>query len=195
MAKVLDEPCSIARSLSVLGEKWTFLVLREALLGATRFAEFRDALGVAPDVLSARLATLVDHGLMVKVGYREPGSRGRAAYELTPAGRELWVVLAALQEWGDVHLPWPQGPAVVRRDAASGQAVRVAFVDEQGRQVDPADVVATRTAASSVADGPQPIGFTALVMIDRGVPNAQMPPILGPAFRSSDERLVRGLWC
>ena len=89
------EPCAIARSLGVLGERWTFLIVREALWGATRFGEFRDALGVAPDVLTARLARLVDAGVMEKVPYQEPGSRQRWAYELTPAGRDLQVVLGA----------------------------------------------------------------------------------------------------
>ena len=60
MGKVPDSACSIARSLGVLGERWTFLILREAFLGATKFAEFRDRLGVAPDVLSDRLSTLVE---------------------------------------------------------------------------------------------------------------------------------------
>ena len=59
MAKVPDSSCSIARSLGVLGERWTFLILREAFSGLTRFAEFRDSLGIAPDVLADRLATLV----------------------------------------------------------------------------------------------------------------------------------------
>ncbi len=151
--EVLDGPCSIARSLSVLGERWTFLVLREALGGSTRFAQFRDALGVAPDVLSARLAKLVEYGVMKKVSYRDPGSRTRAAYELTPAGRELQVVLAALQEWGDVHLPWPQGPNIERRVAGNGPVVRVVFMDEEGHQVDPTDVVAVPMAAASAPVG------------------------------------------
>jgi len=66
MAKIPDDACSIARTLGVVGERWTLLILREAFLGATRFAEFRDRLGVAPDVLSDRLATLVEHGVMAR---------------------------------------------------------------------------------------------------------------------------------
>jgi DNA-binding HxlR family transcriptional regulator len=62
MAKIPESSCSIARSLGVLGERWTFLILREAFFGVTRFAGFRDRLGVAPDVLSDRLATLVEYG-------------------------------------------------------------------------------------------------------------------------------------
>ena len=140
MAKVPESTCSIARSLGVLGERWTFLILREAFLGATRFAEFRDQLGVAPDVLSERLATLVEYGVMAREPYREPGSRSRSAYRLTPAGRELQVILGALQQWGDEHLPRPEGPSMLRRVRGTGRPVHVGFVDERGREVQPADV-------------------------------------------------------
>ena len=140
MAKVPESTCSIARSLGVLGERWTFLILREAFLGATRFAEFRDQLGVAPDVLSERLATLVEYGVMAREPYREPGARSRSAYRLTPAGRELQVVLGALQQWGDEHLPRPEGPSMLRRVRGTDRPVHVGFVDERGREVQPADV-------------------------------------------------------
>ena len=140
MAKNPDEACSIARTLGVVGERWTFLILREAFLGASRFAEFRDRLGVAPDVLSDRLATLVEHGVMEREPYREPGARARSAYRLTPAGRELQVVLSALQQWGDEHLPRPKGPSMLRRVRGTGGPVRVGYLDEQGREVRPADV-------------------------------------------------------
>jgi DNA-binding HxlR family transcriptional regulator len=96
--KVPESSCSIARSLGVLGERWTFLILREALTGATRFSQFRDALGIAPDVLTERLNTLVEYGVMTREPYQEAGSRSRFAYDLTPAGRELQVVLLALQQ-------------------------------------------------------------------------------------------------
>jgi DNA-binding HxlR family transcriptional regulator len=140
MAKVPESSCSIARSLGVLGERWTFLILREAFLGATRFAEFRDRLGVAPDVLSERLATLVEYGVMDREPYREPGARSRSAYRLTPAGRELQVVLSALQQWGDEHLPRPEGPSMLRRVRGTERPVRVGYVDERGREIQPADV-------------------------------------------------------
>ena len=101
MPKVPDSSCSIARSLGVLGERWTFLILREAFSGLSRFAEFRDSLGIAPDVLTDRLSTLVKYGVLEKAAYQEPGARARSAYLLTLAGRQLFVVLAALQQWGD----------------------------------------------------------------------------------------------
>jgi len=147
VSKVPDSSCSIARSLGVLGERWTFLILREAFGGLTRFAEFRDSLGIAPDVLADRLATLVTYGVMERVAYQEPGSRSRSAYVLTPAGRELHVVLAALQQWGDQHLPWPEGPSILRRVRGSDQPVHVGFVDDEGKEIPPADFATIRTAA------------------------------------------------
>ena len=137
MAKVPDAVCSIERTLGVLGERWTFLILREAFLGATRFVEFRDRLGVAPDVLTDRLATLVEYGVLEREPYREPGARSRFAYRLTPAGRELQVVLAALQQWGDKHLPRPEGPYMLRRIAGTDAPVHVGYVDPDGREVPP----------------------------------------------------------
>ena len=147
MSKVPDSSCAIARSLGVLGERWTFLILREATLGVTRFAQFRDSLGIAPDVLTERLATLVEYGVLERVAYQEPGSRSRSAYVLTPAGRELSVVLAALQQWGDEHLPWPEGPSMLRRVRDSDRPVHVGFVDDRGREVPAEDVAMIRTDA------------------------------------------------
>jgi DNA-binding HxlR family transcriptional regulator len=144
--KMLDSTCSISRSLGVLGERWTFLVLREAVSGTTRFAKFREALGLTPDVLTDRLATLVEHGVMVRESYQDAGSRPRDAYVLTEAGRELLVVLAALQQWGDRHMPWPEGPSVLRRARDTGRPVHVGFVDEEGREVAAEDVELLRTA-------------------------------------------------
>jgi len=147
MAKVPESTCSIARSLGVLGERWTFLILREAFLGATKFAEFRDGLGVAPDVLSDRLATLVEYGIMAREPYREPGARSRSAYLLTPAGQELQVVLAALQQWGDEHLPRHGGPSMLRRVRDTDRPVHVGYVDENGQEVAPADFAMIPTDA------------------------------------------------
>ena len=140
MGKVPESDCSIARSLGVLGERWTFLILREAFLGATKFAEFRDRLGVAPDVLSDRLSTLVEYGVMEREPYQEPGARQRSAYRVTPAGSELRVVLHALQQWGDRYLPRPEGPSMLRRIRGTDLPVHVGYVDDQGNEVAPADV-------------------------------------------------------
>ncbi len=83
------ERCSIARSLEVVGQKWSLLILREAFWGRTRFAEFRARLGVAPDVLTDRLGRLVDAGILQRRPYREDGEREREEYVLTEAGPAL----------------------------------------------------------------------------------------------------------
>ncbi len=140
-----EQTCSIARSLEVLGERWTFLVLREAMTGTTRFADFRAALGVASDVLSDRLSTLVAAGVLEKRPYREPGARARDSYHVTRVGRELQVVLGALQQWGDEHRPYAPGPTVLRRSAA-GRPLHVAFVDDEGTEVPLDEVRFVRTA-------------------------------------------------
>jgi DNA-binding HxlR family transcriptional regulator len=151
-SKVLDPNCSIARSLGVLGERWTFLILREAIDGVTRFAQFRDALGIAPDVLTDRLTTLVDYGVMSRVPYQEPGSRTRYAYTLTPAGEELHVALGSLQQWGDAYLPRPDGPTIERRARKTNRPVHVGFIDDRGREVTANEVAAIRTSAYPAPD-------------------------------------------
>jgi DNA-binding HxlR family transcriptional regulator len=145
MSKVPDTSCSIARSLGVLGERWTFLILRDAFEGMSRFAEFRESLGIASDILSDRLSTLVEYGVMEKTEYQEPGERRRSAYGLTDAGRELFVVLAGLQQWGDQHLPWAEGPSLLRRDKRTGDTVHVGFIGSHGQEVAPENVTFTPT--------------------------------------------------
>ncbi|XVS64730.1 winged helix-turn-helix transcriptional regulator [Actinosynnema sp. CA-299493] len=133
-----DGNCSLVKAVDLVGERWTFLVLREALAGATRFSEFRARLGIASDVLAARLAKLVDSGLLARQSYREPGQRPRDGYCLTEAGRQVNVVLCALQEWGDAHLPDTVSTVVYRAD--DGRRVRVRFVDGEGAVVPAGDV-------------------------------------------------------
>lgn len=150
-----DSSCSVSRSLGVLGENWTFLILREALTGTTRFADFRTALGLAADVLSRRLTTLVQYGVMSQEPYREPGSRTRYEYHLTDAGRELEVVLGALQQWGDRHLPRAEGPSIERRALRTDRPVHVAFVDNLGYEVPWGDVATVRTDAYPKDEAPE----------------------------------------
>ncbi len=133
--------CSIARTLEVVGERWSLLVVREAFRGRTRFAEFRDALGIASDVLTARLRTLVEAGILERRPYQDAGARERYSYHLTPAGVDLRLVLGALQQWGDVHRPSGFGPAAILRSTRDGGTARVAFVDGDDRAVPVTDVV------------------------------------------------------
>lgn len=135
VAKFADSSCSVSRSLAVLGERWTLLIVRDALAGTTKFEVFRESLRIGTDVLTDRLATLVDAGVLEKVAYQEPGRRVRYEYHLTEAGRQLHVVIGGLQIWGDANLPRPSGPTTQRLDRRTGRPVRVAFVDEDGHQL------------------------------------------------------------
>lgn len=140
IARLQDSSCSVARSLSILGERWTLLVIREALTGTTKFETFREHLAITPDVLSDRLGTLVENGVMRRSEYREPGSRARYEYFLTSTGEDLHVVIGALQQWGDANLPHPAAPTAVRRSASTGSPAHVAFVDTEGKELPLEDV-------------------------------------------------------
>lgn len=148
-----DPTCGIARSLEVLGERWALLVVREISLGRTRFSEFRASLGVSPDILTARLTTLVEFGVLARQSYRSPGEREREEYLLTDAGRDLIVVLAALGSWGNVHRPPEPGSRTTYSDAETGETVRLAFTTADGREVRPGAVRMTKGSAADAAAG------------------------------------------
>jgi DNA-binding HxlR family transcriptional regulator len=135
-----DDACPIARTMSVLGQRWTVLIIREAMLGRSRFSEFRERLGVASDVLSARLSELVTAGILEAVDYQRPGDRTRQRYVLTDAGRDLAPVLGAMGKWGRVHRARPQSDAYRFVDTATGEAVGVTFCRPNGTSVRPAGV-------------------------------------------------------
>jgi DNA-binding HxlR family transcriptional regulator len=135
VAREPDLDCPIARSLSVFGERWTLLILREALLGATLFSEFSANLGIATDVLSQRLRTLVEAGVMQRVAYQEPGQRARDAYELTEGGRAAGLILGSLGQWAEKYLPRNAASTTTVTSTENGQKIHVAFVDESGREV------------------------------------------------------------
>jgi DNA-binding HxlR family transcriptional regulator len=139
--------CSIERCLNVLSDQWSFLIIREALMaGVERFADFQRRLSIAPNVLSQRLERLVDAGVMTKRSYQEPGSRARRSYHLTQSGKDLAIPLAALQQWGDQHVPRRSGPTVMRR-TPSGSDVRVGFLDDADNPVPLADCTFVRATS------------------------------------------------
>jgi DNA-binding HxlR family transcriptional regulator len=100
--------CSIARALEIMGERWTLLILRDSLLGMTRFEEFQESLGIASNTLTSRLKLLCREGVLERVS--DPERPGRPKYVLTDKGRELAPALIVLLKWGDRHYPTPNGP-------------------------------------------------------------------------------------
>ena len=139
--------CSIARTLQVLGEKWTLLILRESFYGATRFEQFHRVLQCPRNLLSQRLTLLVDEGILERSEYREPGSRARKEYHLTDMGHELMPILIAFREWGDRHKADPEGPPVLARHAGCGKDLRVTLTCAAGH-------VATTPDEIELVDGP-----------------------------------------
>ena len=97
-----EQECSVARTVSVIGDRWTLLVLRECFLRVRRFEAFQERLGITRPLLAARLRTLVAAGVLKKVAYQERPMRHE--YRLTPRGLDLYPVVMAIVHWGDVHM-------------------------------------------------------------------------------------------
>ncbi|MGY1617974.1 winged helix-turn-helix transcriptional regulator [Geodermatophilus sp. SYSU D00691] len=135
--------CSVAGTLAVVGEKWSLLVLREAFLGVRRFADFQRILGAPRAVLTDRLATLVDQGILKRVPYQAEGERQRHEYRLTRKGIDLYPTLVALMEWGDRWLD--DGPGMMElRHRDCGAPVHLALTCEDGHVLDSARDVTPR---------------------------------------------------
>jgi len=134
-----DQICSIARSLEVIGERWTLLILRDALLGLTRFEEFQASLGIASNVLSGRLKLLSDEQVLERVP--DPDRPGRPKYVLTAKGAELGPALVLLMKWGDRHYPAPGGPPRLTLHAGCGGEVGADFRCQRcDAQVEPVEL-------------------------------------------------------
>ncbi|MCK2239201.1 MULTISPECIES: helix-turn-helix domain-containing protein [unclassified Crossiella] len=114
-----NQECAIARTLEIIGERWTPLILRDCFFGLRRFTDLHRHLGLPRAVLSARLESLVGAGVLERSEYQP----GRHEYLLTERGQELWPVLTAMLAWGDKHLS-PNGPRVLQRHTVCGQDLR-----------------------------------------------------------------------
>lgn len=131
--------CGIAQALEQVGDRWMLLLVRDALLGATRFQQFEENLGIAKNVLADRLAKLVHYGVLDKERLDEPGQR--YAYRLTRKGRELWVLLTAMRLWSD---KWVFGeeqvPLRFRERGSRRWVAGLVAVDAEGAPVDASDL-------------------------------------------------------
>jgi DNA-binding HxlR family transcriptional regulator len=150
---------SVARALEIVGERWTLLILREAFFGVRRFGQLARNLQIPRPTLSARLRTLVDKGLLEKVPYaRDPD---RHEYRLTDPGRDLFAAIVILMQWGDHHLPHPQGPPIVLHHQSCDQTAEPVLVCAHCRQeitahnVTPEPGPGFRTEEPTLAGAPQ----------------------------------------
>jgi DNA-binding HxlR family transcriptional regulator len=130
--------CAIGAAVGILGERPTFLVLREAFNGVRRFGDMQQRTGMPRQVLSQRLSRLVAEGLLRKVRYREIGQRSRDEYRLTDKGLDLYPVLVALMEWGDRYAGGADGPPVLLRHRDCGEPVRLQLACTAGHVLESA---------------------------------------------------------
>jgi DNA-binding HxlR family transcriptional regulator len=113
---------SVGRALSLIGDRWTILILRETFFGVRRYGRFARNLGIPRPTLSLRLRKLVESGLLDRVLYSsEPA---RYEYRLTHAGRDLFPAVIALMRWGDTHLAGPEGAPIVLHHETCGSRTR-----------------------------------------------------------------------
>ncbi|MEO0600589.1 MAG: helix-turn-helix domain-containing protein [Myxococcota bacterium] len=131
-------PCSVARTVDLVGDPWTLLVLRDAFYGVRRFEQFQANLELARNVLAKRLASLVEAGIFERVPYQERPVRHE--YRLTDKGRALYDVVLAMMRFGDDWLA-PDGAPIALRSKADGRLLRPVVVDETtGDRIDPRSV-------------------------------------------------------
>jgi DNA-binding HxlR family transcriptional regulator len=118
------QTCSIARALEVVGERWTLLIVRDAVTGTCRFEEFQQSLGISRNILADRLGRLVQEGILERVRYQERPDRYE--YRLTQKGHDLHLALAALRQWGDTYLS--EKPPTLLRAKEDGRPVIAALI-------------------------------------------------------------------
>jgi DNA-binding HxlR family transcriptional regulator len=128
--------CSIARTLEVVGEKWTILILREALYGVRRFDDFEAVLHCPRNLLSERLRKLVDEGILSAEWYQEPGHRRRREYVLTRKGERLIPAVIGLMEWGDEFVADSEGPATYINHVGCGNRIHLELRCDQGHLIE-----------------------------------------------------------
>ncbi|WDZ97092.1 helix-turn-helix domain-containing protein [Herbaspirillum sp. WKF16] len=125
--------CPVARTLERVGEWWSILILRDALQGLTRFDQFQKSLDIAPNMLTRRLTTLVDAGMLERRQYSDRPPRFE--YVLTDLGRDFRTIIVALNSWGNKHFA-PEGPSVMLVDRDSGKQIDLGLVDRNtGKEI------------------------------------------------------------
>jgi DNA-binding HxlR family transcriptional regulator len=138
-AELLDENCAIARSAGILGERWVWVILRQAFNGARRFEDFQRGIGLARNVLSERLNWLVDHGIMERRPYTEHSARELNEYRLTAKGRALFPVYVALMQWGNQWTGLPAPPVDLLHKPCGHRVVPRVVCSECGEDIDARD--------------------------------------------------------
>ena len=140
MAKKHAQACPIAGFLNLFGDAWTLMVIREAFSGVERFTDIRKNTGIAKNLLSSRLSTLVEEGVLRRENVGERGTR--YAYKLTDKGRTLGPIFQAMHEWGNEHVFGPGNEPVLLEERDTGKPVRrLEPVSHSGEALNWSDIV------------------------------------------------------
>ena len=156
-ADYTSQNCSIARTLEVVGERWSILIVREAFLGIRRFDEYQRRLGIARNVLQARLERLVEEGIMRRELYQERPPRYE--YHLTSKGVDLWPTVVALLKWGDRHAAPAGPPVIIEHKGCGGEVDDRRRCTKCGADLEPWHATARRGPGARAAD-PPPVAST-----------------------------------
>lgn len=135
----MDRLCSVARTLDILGDRWIILILREAFFGVRHFKQYEANLGISTNILSDRLTTLVDNGILQK--QKDTADARRIQYSLTPKGLDLYPVTLALMQWGDKYLSDEDGPPLTLFHNSCGKRLEATLCCAHcGEVIDPRDI-------------------------------------------------------
>jgi DNA-binding HxlR family transcriptional regulator len=135
-----DMNCSVAQCLDVVGEWWSLLIVRDAFLGVTRFDDFQARLGISRNILTQRLNYLVGKGILARVPYSDHPPR--AEYRLTDRGRDLWPVITAMRQWGDMWAAPAGAPLMIRHKGCGEIVTAVPVCSHCGETLDARSVTA-----------------------------------------------------
>ncbi|WP_405166382.1 helix-turn-helix transcriptional regulator [Nocardia sp. NBC_01499] len=127
-----DPTCPVARTVDLVGDRWSLLIVRDAMDGAATFTEFQQRLGIARNILSDRLRRLVEHGILATS--TAPGGK-RHSYELTSAGQDLFTIVVALRQWGERHAFTGNEPHSTLVDHDGGPVARLRTENHEGERV------------------------------------------------------------
>ena len=147
-----NQYCPVASTLEVVGERWTLLIIRDVFMGIRRFEDLQRDLGIARNVLQARLERLVDEGILVKRPYQERPQRFE--YRLSEKGADLWPVLVALLNWGDRHGLEGERPMILQHRGCGGELDDRRRCTTCGADISYTEAVAIRTGAQRRAGSP-----------------------------------------
>ncbi len=163
--------CTIQRSLDIMGDRWSLIVLREVFQGIRRFDDMTVRTAIPRQVLTARLRRLVDDGILRRAPYRVPGQRQRHEYRLTDKGLDLYPVLIALQEWGNRYLADPAGPPIEFAHRECGERVQLLLRCEAGHEL-----ASNRQVAGRIGPGAMRRSAGASRVLPQGVVDASQQP-------------------